>query len=297
MPSQDNPRPLDHLVLPVACLAAARDRLTQLGFTVAPEGVHPFGTTNCCVFFSDGTFLEPLAVADPALAERKSAAGNVFTRHALQFRSRYGTEGFSALVFGTPNAARDHEAFLERGISAGDILNFGRDFVAADGSRDRAAFRLAFARADEAPNCLFFTCERVAVPKADRSALLSHSNGVTGIAQVFMSARDPSALAGFLEDVSGAAARPIDGGVSLRTGSFELQVLTPPALASLTRLSQDDDPEAKFRAVAFAGADAGALEAKLTRAGVDSHRTPAGLVVPPKAGQGAAFIFVSPDGD
>lgn len=292
MSFEQNPRPLDHLVLPVAGLDAARDRLTQLGFTVAPDGVHPFGTANCCVFFSDGTFLEPLDVADLALAQRHAAAGNVFTRHALQFRSRNGTEGFSALVFGTPNAARDHDAFVDRGMSAGDILYFERDFVAADGLRDRAAFRLAFAASTIAPDCLFFTCERVAVPKGDRSALLSHSNGVTGIAQVLMSAPDPSAVAGFLEEVSGAAAGKVDGGIALHFGHFELRILTPSALAGQTGLPPDDGPEPRFRAVAFAGADVETLEVKLNDAGVDCHTAPAGLVVPPRQGQGCAFTFL-----
>ncbi|TIX38964.1 MAG: VOC family protein, partial [Mesorhizobium sp.] len=58
------PHPLDHLVLPTASLDVARARLTLLGFTVAPTGIHPFGTENCCVFLTDGTYLEPLAVAD-----------------------------------------------------------------------------------------------------------------------------------------------------------------------------------------------------------------------------------------
>ena len=57
-------RRIDHCVLPVADLAGARDRLTRLGFTVAPEGRHPFGTHNACVYFADDTFLEPLAVGD-----------------------------------------------------------------------------------------------------------------------------------------------------------------------------------------------------------------------------------------
>lgn len=292
MSFKEVPRPLDHLVLPVSGMDVARDRLTQLGFTVAPDGLHPFGTANCCVFFSDGTFLEPLNVADPALAERHAAAGNVFTRHALQYRSRNGTEGISALVFATPNAARDHEAFVERGISAGDILYFERDFVAADGLRDRAAFRLAFAASAPAPDCLFFTCERVAVPKSDRSALLSHSIGVTGIAHVLMSAADPSTLAGFLKDATGTAAGQIDGGIAIRSGSFELRVLTPSELAAQTGLPPDENPDPRFRAVTFIGADVEALQSRLHDAGVDCHRAPAGLVVPPRQGQGSAFIFL-----
>ena len=47
------PRVLDHLVLPVIDIDVARSRYQSLGFTVAPDGRHPFGTENCCVFFED----------------------------------------------------------------------------------------------------------------------------------------------------------------------------------------------------------------------------------------------------
>jgi hypothetical protein len=47
--------PLDHLVLPTGSLEVARARLAALGFVVAPTGIHPFGTENCCVFLADGT--------------------------------------------------------------------------------------------------------------------------------------------------------------------------------------------------------------------------------------------------
>jgi len=61
--SPRKPRNVDHLVLPVSDLGTSRERMTALGFTVAPEAVHPFGTENACVFFADGTYLEPLAIA------------------------------------------------------------------------------------------------------------------------------------------------------------------------------------------------------------------------------------------
>lgn len=42
---------IDHLVLPVEDIGIAVKRLVSLGFTVAPEALHPFGTRNACVFF------------------------------------------------------------------------------------------------------------------------------------------------------------------------------------------------------------------------------------------------------
>ncbi|MBW8910040.1 MAG: VOC family protein, partial [Mesorhizobium sp.] len=76
--TKTSPHPLDHLVLPTGSLDVARTRLTALGFVVAPVGVHPFGTENACVFFADGTYLEPLAIGNEQVADRAIGEGNVF---------------------------------------------------------------------------------------------------------------------------------------------------------------------------------------------------------------------------
>src|SRR5688572_9176655 len=115
-------RPLDHVVLPAASLAIARARLTALGFTVAPDGRHPFGTANCCVYLLDGIFLEPLAVDDAEQAGASARASNVFTARDAVYRRDVGNDGFSALVLATGDANADHAAFIEAGFSAGNML-------------------------------------------------------------------------------------------------------------------------------------------------------------------------------
>ncbi|HXV30060.1 MAG TPA: VOC family protein, partial [Sinorhizobium sp.] len=119
-------RPLDHLVLPVAGLAQSRRRLTDLGFTVAEDARHPFGTENACVFFSDNTYLEPLAVASREECEAAALDGNVFVARDQAFRFRQGPEGLSAIVLATPDATEDHIRFRSHGISGGDMLEFSR---------------------------------------------------------------------------------------------------------------------------------------------------------------------------
>ncbi|HET7413662.1 MAG TPA: VOC family protein, partial [Pararhizobium sp.] len=178
------PRPIDHCVLSTADLGVARARLAQLGFAVAPEARHPFGTKNACVFFADGTYLEPLAVAEREACEAAARAGNVFVARDQAFRFRNGDDGFSALAFATGDAAADDEAFRRAGISAGPPLSFARPFQAPSGETTEAGFRLAFAADLRAPDALFFTCERVNALPVDRSALESHGNGVTGISEI-----------------------------------------------------------------------------------------------------------------
>ena len=88
---------IDHLVLPVTTLALARSRLTGLGFTVAPDARHPFGTGNCCVFFENRTYFEPITILDRAAADIAAAEGVFFVRRIKRFTERQG-EGFAMLA-------------------------------------------------------------------------------------------------------------------------------------------------------------------------------------------------------
>src|SRR5690606_34239862 len=164
-------RRLDHLVLPVAGLDAARTRLERLGFTVAPQGTHPFGTINACVYFADGTFIEPLAVGDAEIVKAALAAGNSFVLGDARFRAAVGEEGLSGLVLATGAADADHVAFVEKGISGGPMVEFSRPSLDKDGKADIASFRLAFAAPSGGADAFFFNCERRKVPAIDRSAL------------------------------------------------------------------------------------------------------------------------------
>ncbi|PSJ59911.1 VOC family protein [Pseudaminobacter soli (ex Li et al. 2025)] len=291
MSTSATPRPLDHLVLPTADLGIARERLSALGFTVAPIGVHPFGTENACVYLSDGTFLEPLVVGDAAKADEAVATKNVFVARDRQFRVRNGEEGLSAIVFGTEDADADHKTFVDAGVSAGDRLDFSRPFKDASGKADMASFRLAFAAETDAPDAFFFTCERANVPQVDRSALQAHANGAKRLASIIACVDDPASHARFFEAVANAPALPAANGV--------LQVILPNAAIELV------DPAA-FKADTGLGAPAGNLRLvaivfgvasltqtnKILRANVIEfdHRDNR-LIVPAAPGQGAIFIF------
>jgi hypothetical protein len=79
--------------LPVEDLDTARARHSALGFTVAADARHPFGTENACVFFADGTYLEPLALPSVKSA-RKRREGNVFVARDQAYRFRRVTTAF-----------------------------------------------------------------------------------------------------------------------------------------------------------------------------------------------------------
>ncbi|MGB3538842.1 MAG: VOC family protein [Mesorhizobium sp.] len=283
--------PLDHLVLPTADLAVARARLTALGFTVAPRGVHPFGTDNCCVYFSDGTFMEPLAIADAGTAAEAIAAGNTFVARDRAYRDRLGEEGFSAVVFGTSNADVDHTRYVEAGISAGNRLDFSRPFIDAAGNSDTASFRLAFAAAVDAPESFLFSCERVNAPKVDRTSLQAHANGVAGLAEIVAVSSNPPAQHDLLRTAANLDGKDSAAEGRLTLANASITVLDAAAFEKRFGISPGAPSYLRFAVVVFSVADIAALRKLLAANGIDPHLRGDSVMVLPAPGQGAVFVF------
>lgn len=267
-------RGLDHLVLPTSSLHVARTRLGALGFTLAADGVHPFGTANACVYFADGTFLEPLVVADHCAAKAAIAADNVFVAHDGDYRQAVGDEGFSALVIGSDEAKSDNAAWQAHGLSAGPVLDFGRDFVEPDGKRARMDFRLAFARAETMPLALLFSCQRINPPKTDRSWLVRHANGVSGISRIVLEAPDVAAAAAFFRAMLGD---PGEAPV-FALGKARLEIVA-------------GEGPARYAAIRFCTPNLAKLGAMLDQAGIGYKRHSGVVAVASAPGQGAEFEF------
>lgn len=290
------PYPLDHLVLPVASLDEAQRRYRALGFTVAPVGVHPFGTANCCIYLEDGTFLEPLAVADPEIAAQAIESGNAFVGGDRTYRERAGDQGFSAIVLGTPDAASDAQRFADAGISAGPTLDFSRDVVDRTGRTGNAAFRLAFARDLQSAVPFFFTCQRVKTPKVDRTALQHHRNRVSALRKVVLAAPEPRSHQNFLESFFGTSAGvEADGGaLTLKLPNALIEVETPARLArrwEFDELGHDGSEGLRPVGVVFAVPELAALASLFKADGITYLARDNTLVAPPATGQGAHFIF------
>ena len=285
-------RALDHLVLPVPSLELARAHLDALGFTIAPQGTHPFGTINACVFFADGTFLEPLAVGDPVTVVNAMRAGNAFVNGDAAFRAAQGGNGFSALVLASHDADADDTAFRKAGIGGGARLDFERPFKTPEGDEAVAAFRLAFAGFGDKP-CFFFTCERVNPPKVDRSALERHENGVTGIRSVLAAAGDFDMQERFWAEFSGCPVSRTKAGLSVTLPNAQVEIVSPEAASALTGLPPMELPTSglRFAAITFAVSDLSGLVDGLTKQSIGFRRQDGRIIVDPVPGQGTSFIF------
>ncbi|MER9330275.1 VOC family protein [Mesorhizobium sp. M0488] len=281
--------PLDHLVLPTQSLDVARARLTSLGFVVAPTGIHPFGTENCCVFLADGTYLEPLAIGSAQVATKAVAAGNVFVARDHVYRESLGDEGFSALVLGTGDAEADHARYVEAGLSAGDTLSFSRAFTDTAGKSDVAAFKLAFASGSKDTDAFFFACQRINAPRVDRAALQAHANGSTGIVEVVAVSDQPAGqhrlVSVAVDDAAGG-----QGGV-FRLPNATLSVLDPASFTTRFGVPAGSPTKLRFAAVVFAVRSADVTSRLLASNSIRHDMSGNDIVVQPASGQGAAFIF------
>jgi len=284
-----SPHPLDHLVLPTHSLDVARSRLSSLGFVVAPTGIHPFGTENACVFFADGTYLEPLAVGDDKTADQAIGEGNVFVARDRLYRNSLGDEGFSAVVFGTPDSDADHARYIEAGLSAGDMLSFSRVFTDPSGKSDRASFKLAFATGGKDTDAFLFACQRINAPTIDRTALQAHANGVGGIVEIVAVSNAPSSQCKLLATAAGTV--PEDEGDWVELPNAALTVMAPDAFTSRFAVPAGASSALRFAAIVFSTRGNAATARALADGGIEHNMSGGDIVVPPAPGQGAAFIF------
>jgi catechol 2,3-dioxygenase-like lactoylglutathione lyase family enzyme len=222
-------RGIDHLVLTVRDLEAARRTYMRLGFTLTPRAVHPFGTGNSLVQMR-GNFLELLTVVDPA--KITPAGGDVFSFGAFNQEFLRRREGFSMLVFESGDAEADRAAFAKAGLRGYQPFRFERKAKLPDGGEATVAFSLAFASDPRIPEAAFFVCQQHAPQYFWKPEYQRHANGAVAVAEVVMVADDPPSLAEFFAGLQGKeAVTQQDGALQVVTARGRITVLPAGAAA------------------------------------------------------------------
>lgn len=276
---------LDHVVLPVPNLELTRERFTQLGFTVAPDARHSFGSENACVFFENGTFIEPLAIGHRETVEAAIVKGNGFLRRDMSYRFRNGDDGFSCVVFGDKDPRATRKTFKKAGYQTGKIVIVKRPGVKV---------HIALAMDERAPDCTFFMCERPDGPPKFPADMTSHDNGAIGISRVTLHEHLPEDFQYYMQTVTEQR--------EVRSHSFGMDMELPNA--TLTTLNDDglkafygltNAPEGRgLRAMAFDVKVQSHDDVKkvLKKNNIESKMIGARLIVAPASGQGATLAFV-----
>jgi hypothetical protein len=280
---------IDHLVLPVTTLALARSRLTSLGFTVAPDARHPFGTGNCCVFFANRTYLEPVTIVDRTVADEAAANGVFFVRRIKRFTERQG-EGFAMLALNSNDAEADRAFFEQAGIIAGPTFRFSRMAALPDGGEREIGVVLAYAEHPGASDATLFTCQHLAAEVLFQAPYLAHPNGAVGVGSVIAVAENPGDYRALISAVTGVADLiETPSGLEAALGGQTLCILTPDAYRERFGLTP---PDAK-RGMLLAACDmlVADLDRAIGYAGPTAMRQAGRIVVPPGPGLGMALAF------
>ena len=273
-------RGLDHLVLPASSLTIARQRLEALGFTVNKDGIHPFGTSNCCVFIENGVYLEPLAVHDEALVA-EHAKKNSFVMLDANFRANIGNDGLAALSLQTNDSQGDRENFTPPYEIGAGHFEFSRKAIHPDGSEDTLSVALTFCMNPSTPNFCLFTCEWRGDPAvvAKIKTAPAHANTVIGTIGVDLVSNDIEDTLAYLNHGFGAKFESV--------GKDRHALTTPNGRITL----QQGDKPLQASSVTFSATSLQAAANCLEKAGIAYDSKEGTISVAPAQGQGVTMKF------
>jgi catechol 2,3-dioxygenase-like lactoylglutathione lyase family enzyme len=286
-------RGIDHLVLCVRDLEAARRFYGGLGFTTTPPAVHPFGTGNSLVQLQ-GNFIELLSVVEPEkippMAPGRFSFG-AFNRDLLARR-----QGMSMLVFQSDDARRDQREFAEKGLTTYAPFDFSRKARLPDGGEVTVGFSLAFVTDPRMPEAAFFVCQQHAPEYFWKPEYQQHPNGARAVTEVVMAAEQPASFAALFEGLQGPGAVSVaDGALRVETALGRITLLDRARLGQ--RFPDMANPRAPdtpyFAGYRVAVADLGRTEAVLRQASAPLRREVGRILVPSTEALGVAIEFVA----
>jgi catechol 2,3-dioxygenase-like lactoylglutathione lyase family enzyme len=287
---QRNMRGIDHLVLAVADLEAARQRYGALGFTLTPPGRHPFGTANSLVQL-DGVFLELLSIAEPAAIPPHKAGRFSFAAFNRDYLGQ--GEGLSMLVMDSRDARADYDEFRRAGLVTYEPFDFSRGARLPSGEEVTVGFSLAFTSHPDIESAGFFVCQQHAPQYFWRPEYQRHENTAQTVQEVCLVADRPLQLAGFLQAFAGSDdIVASDSRLEIATGRGKLMVLTGDGFGERYGTA----PPASHRLPALAGYSVGVsslntVKAITERASVATADGDGRLTIVPEDAFGTALAF------
>jgi hypothetical protein len=243
---------IDHLIIGVRDLEAARARYARLGFNSTPRGRHEgWGTANYCIMFEQD-YLELLGIVDPGQ----------FTNNLDRFLDE--REGLLGIAVGTRDAAATRAAWAEAGASPDEVKDLGRLLEDEDGGT-RLRFRNVMLPSTATGGVGLFACQHLAPEPMRRPAWLLHPNGAVAIRSCTIAAADTRPVVAAMTRLFGRSTiTDTDHVVAVHTGHGVILIAPPedtelihpladpaaidpgPALVALTLKVADTDRTASF---------------------------------------------------
>jgi len=221
---------LDHPLIAVKNMASAREAYGSLGFTVSPQGMHPWGTATSLMLFHR-QIIEIVAIGDCSLLDGYPAGDFIFGRHVERYLNECDGVALSALYTGDAQAVETE--LTARRISCSGTINFGRDVVRSDGQADRTKTTLKVFTNTKYPRLSVFACQQHRRDLLEFPHLMEHANGAHGIDAVTIacSESDSTAVLQWLIGLHGGQFEVgLDGEWLVRTANGFWRVCVPEML-------------------------------------------------------------------
>ncbi len=206
---------IDHTLVGVADLEAARAGWRRLGFTLTPRGRHiGWGTANYCIMFPDD-YVELLGIVDP----------DQFVNDLDRFLE--SGEGLMGLAFRTEDAEAARDELERRGLLAGSPRDLSR-YLELPGGDVEPAFKLVFPGEGVMPDLSAFICQHLTPDMIRQPEWLDHPNGAQGLYSVTVVAADPPAHRDAYDRLFGPGAVIVtDATLVVRVGRHRIGFVAP----------------------------------------------------------------------
>lgn len=271
---------LDHVIIGVNDLEAARADYRRLGFTTAPIGHHQGrATSNYCIMFPD-TYLELLGILRPEL-DSGPLAQELATRG----------EGLQRLALSTPDADAARADLEAAGLHPDGPHDLARP---SEDPKGIVRFRnLQIPPADTA-NVRMFLCGHKTPELMRRPDWMAHANGARAFAGITVVVEDMEPVAVALGKVFGAAAvATVDHGVQVNTGRGTISVSTPANFGNMhPGVAPPDLPLPSYYGLRVAVSSLDATAAYLKGEGIPAERVGGAVRVAPELARGVLLEFV-----
>ena len=210
---------IDHALVGVSDLEAARDAYARLGFTVTPRGRHiGWGTGNHTVMF-ENDYVELIGIVDPTQYI-----------HNLDEFLKTG-DGLLNVVLATEDADATSRWLREHSANAEDAQGLQR-LLELDEGEELLDFRFVYIPPELTPGLQTFASQHLTPEKVRRPAWLSHPNGARGITEVTIVMESVAGVGEAYAQLFGGDAVSGDerkGSITVDTGNDELWFVTPKA--------------------------------------------------------------------
>lgn len=274
------PEPFDHAVVVCGDLDAAVTNWRALGFTLTPRGFHTLGSQNHCIMLARD-YLELLHVTAPSPSRQ------------YYWDAQQRGDGFAAMSCKSRDAFATADRLRAAGYRTSDPIEFSRPVRLDDGSEHPATFRVT--ALDDAPGARYFVCEHRTPELLWRPEWMTHANGATSIAAVYLvveAGKVGEAARAYAELTAGeiiaADARTARIGVE----GAELVLATADALADVTDVPQIVAARTGYAAIRLQTADLAKARTHWGTHGIAAvDLDPQTALIPAASANGVALIF------